>query len=667
MAIQTLTDEQVRTMSAAEKDRWWLAYIFRGNMAQLTIRSGITGFLLGGLLSATNLYIGAKTGWTLGVGLTSVILAFSMFKIMSKIGLANDFTILENNAMQSIATSAGYMTGPLISGLAAYMMVKNAIISPWQMLFFNVVLSILGVLVAFPLKRRFINDEQQPFPEGRACGVLLDTLYTSGASVGLFKAKALAAAALFAGTVKFFCGESYQALIQDRLLHLDKIRYLAEHPIDRVFTKFTLMGIDPRKLELSPTINFEMFGAGGLMNIKYAANMLAGMVAAYYIAAPMVINAGDAITSKGVVITAASAFKRTEILNSWLLWPGVIMLVLASLLAFFAKPKMILDSFRGLFSKKIPTVDVLRNIEVPLWISLVGVPVIGAIGVWMAHEWFDVKWHWGALAIVLIIALTLIAVNSTAMTSTTPTGSLSKISQITFGMLDKATAAPGAVFNPGVNLMTACMTTEVASNAANLLMDIKPGYMLGAKPRQQVVGHMIGIVSGALASTPLFFVLFLAGHKDNPFVPADPALAERSIQDFLATPQFSFPAAIQWKGINDLIAQGLARLPHSAQIAMLAAAVFGIVFEIIRIISKNKSPISPVAFGLGIVLPPDSTLWMFMGSFFFYITAKIYAARKEAIGHKLWIESHEPICAGLIAGGALVGIGDILVRVFVLR
>ena len=141
--------------------------------------------LIGGLLSLTNLYVGAKTGWTLGVGITSVILAFAAFKVIASLGLAKEFTILENNAMQSIATAAGYMTGPLISGLAAYMMVENRIL-PWhQMLLFNVVLSLLGVLVAFPMKRRFINDEQAPFPEGAACGVVLDTLYSSAAAVGL--------------------------------------------------------------------------------------------------------------------------------------------------------------------------------------------------------------------------------------------------------------------------------------------------------------------------------------------------------------------------------------------------------------------------------------------------------------------------------------------------
>ena len=148
MAIEQLTPEQARDWTAEEKDRWWLAKVYRGDMPQLTLRAGATGFLLGGILSATNLYIGAKTGWTLGVGLTSVILAYASFRILSKIGV-RDLTILENNAAQSVATAAGYMTGPLISGMAAYMWIENTIIPWWQMAAFNVVLSLLGVLVAF--------------------------------------------------------------------------------------------------------------------------------------------------------------------------------------------------------------------------------------------------------------------------------------------------------------------------------------------------------------------------------------------------------------------------------------------------------------------------------------------------------------------------------------
>lgn len=854
MAIPQLTPDEVLSMSRREKDQWWLTNVFRGDMAQLTIRSAITGFILGGLLSATNLYIGAKTGWTLGVGLTSVILAFAMFKVLSTFQIVKDFTILENNAMQSVATSAGYMTGPLVSGLTAYMMVKNEVMPWWQLMVFNVILSILGVLVAFPMKRRFINDEQQPFPEGRACGVLLDTLYTSDAAVGLFKARSLAFAALFAGTIKFLIGESYHVWIQIKLLGLDTARFFLEHPLDVYFNAAAkhgwwipnLGGIDIRKLDLNPSINLEMFGAGGLMNIRYGTNMLAGMILTWAVCMPFIVNAGDTSSSKGQTYTLVSTiepgknfkvstkdyslpvaigvakgnlqtvegdkpkatpirprivvdasgvrdefgtllpapielkkgtylpatgtnmadaakvesvkvanlridptrpikvgeteiafpatflveqgedrsgapilavvnataggftdfegkplagnleflagevrtpagardryetnFNRAALLNSWGLWPGVAMLVCASMAALFAKPKVIFDAIRGVFNKKSAAdsgTDVLSHIEVPLWISFVGIPIVGAIGVWAAHAWFDVSWVWGALSIPLIIVLTLIAAQATALTSITPTGSLSKITQFTFGALDRQfprliDAAGKGVPNPAVNLMTACMTTEVSSNAANLLMDIKPGYMLGAKPRQQAIGHIIGIVSGALASAPLFYILFLAGHKDNPFVAADPARAKETVEQFILQDpdKFSFTGAVQWRGVSQLITNGLSSLPASALWAMAFAAVFGAGFEIWRVVTKSKVPISPLAIGLGIVLPPDSTIWMFLGAAFFWVMHKIYKNRQKSLGHRLWIETHEPICAGLIAGAALIGIGDMLVKVFVLK
>jgi uncharacterized oligopeptide transporter (OPT) family protein len=658
MAIPHLTDQQIATMSREEKDKWWLANVFRGNMPQLTIRSAITGFILGGLLSATNLYIGAKTGWTLGVGLTSVILAFLMFKTMSGIGLARDFTILENNAMQSIATAAGYMTGPLISGMAAYMMVTDTRM-PWhQMMWFNVVLSVLGVLVAFPMKRRFINEEQAPFPEGAACGVVLDTLYTSDPKVGLFKAWVLVAAATFAGFLKFCGGEAYQTLLQAKILGLKSVVWLAEN-LDHWYYEMVkrgqapvprIMGVDIRNVGLSPTLDLAMFGAGGLMNIRYATNMFAGVIVAWVFCGPLAVSHGW-VMRKGVVLDPSSTFSYRDVLTAWNLWPGVAMLVCASITALFAKPKVIISAFTGLFKKKAGGPDVLGHIEVPLWISWVGVPIVGAVGVWMAHEWFQVKYIYGALSIPLIILLTLIAANATALTSITPTGSLSKITQFTFGVLNPS--------HPPTNLMTACMTTEVASNASNLLMDIKPGYMLGGKPRHQVLGHMIGIFAGAIASTPLFYLLFVRS--------APPGL---DMQHTLVRGEFSFTAALQWKGISEFINgltsdAGLTSVIHPTAItAMAIGAVLGIALEIARVATKGKSPVSPVAFALGFVLPPDSSIWMFLGSLFFWTMGLIYKPRPEKFGNKLWVQTHEPICAGLIAGAALVGIGDILVGTF---
>jgi len=177
MSLKELTEQQVREWSLEQKDKWWLENVYRGDMPQLNLRSAVTGALIGSVLSLTNLYIGFKTGWTLGVGITSVILSFAAFRFFSKIGIGKEMTILENNAMQSIATSAGYMTAPLISCIPAYMMVTGNIIPQWQVFWWVVALAILGALFAFPLKKRYINDEQLLFPEGYAAGVVMEGLH----------------------------------------------------------------------------------------------------------------------------------------------------------------------------------------------------------------------------------------------------------------------------------------------------------------------------------------------------------------------------------------------------------------------------------------------------------------------------------------------------------
>jgi len=57
----------------------------------------------------------------------------------------------------------------------------------------------------------------------------------------------------------------------------------------------------------------------------------------------------------------------------------------------FAKPKMILSAFSGFLGKKKEGSDILKDIELPLWVSFVGVPVVGLVMVWMGHEWFGVS------------------------------------------------------------------------------------------------------------------------------------------------------------------------------------------------------------------------------------------------------------------------------------
>ena len=66
-------------------------------------------------------------------------------------------------------------------------MISEKIPAWWQMVIWIQIIAILGVLLAFPFKRRFINDEQLPFPEGNACGVVLDNLYSGTSNSGATK------------------------------------------------------------------------------------------------------------------------------------------------------------------------------------------------------------------------------------------------------------------------------------------------------------------------------------------------------------------------------------------------------------------------------------------------------------------------------------------------
>lgn len=633
MAIKQLEDEQIRDWTLEQKDRWWLENVWKGDMPQLTIRSALTGMMLGGILSLTNLYIGAKTGWTLGVGITSVILAFAMFKIFTQLGLGKEFTLLENNCMQSIATAAGYMTGPLISSLAAYMLITGTVIPMSTTILWMTFLAVLGVLFAFPLKRRFINDEQHPFPEGRAAGIVMDALHSGEGSEGMFKAKLLAICGTVSALVKLLSSQAIMTKI--KLENWTCPEYL-DGWIYKFFTPH-VRGADLRQLTVRLDADIVMFAAGGLMGIRTGVSLLVGALINYCVLVPWMIERGDILGVMGPE-GMQYGFRRITV---WALWGGVAMMTTGSLFAFFSKPQIFISAFSGLFEgKKTERSDVLKDIELPMSVFVLGIPLVGAVVVALAHEFFGVAIWQGIIAIPLIFIFTLIAVNSTALTSITPTGALGKLTQLTYGVL-----APG---NTTTNIATAGITAEVASNASNLLMDIKPGYMLGAKPRQQAIGHVLGIFAGALVSVPIFYLVFL-----------------RQGPQQLITDQYPMPSATIWKAVAELLTEGISKLAVSAQWAALTGAVIGIVFEALRVATKGRFWLSGVAVGLATVIPFNTCLAMFLGSLFFWIAEWKWKDPASRV-NKIVVQNQEPICAGLIAGGALMGITVILIENFVL-
>ncbi len=247
----------------------------------------------------------------------------------------------------------------------------------------------------------------------------------------------------------------------------------------------------------------------------------------------------------------------------------------------------------------------------------------------LAWYFFDVPIWLGALAIPMVFVFTIIAAHSTALTAITPTGALGKLTQLSYAALTPSITT---------NIMTASITGEVAGHASNLLMDIKPGYMLGGKPRQQAIGHALGIIAGALACVPIFYIAFL---RNNP--------------SGLISAEYPMPGATIWKAVAEILTRGISELPLTAVYAALIGAGLGIVLEGIKLASKGRFPISAVGLGLAFVIPFNTCFAMFLGSFLFWFAEKSFR-REDSFAHRVFVQNLEPVAAGVIAGGALMGI-----------
>src|SRR5690606_28252101 len=92
--------------------------------------------------------------------------------------------------------------------------------------------------------------------------------------------------------------------------------------------------------------------------------------------------------------------------------------------------------------------------------------------------------------------LALVACRVTGETDTTPVGAMGKVTQLTFGAINPTSA--------NVNLMAANITAGAATSAADLLTDLKSGYLLGANPRKQFLAQFSGIFIGTIVTVLAF-------------------------------------------------------------------------------------------------------------------------------------------------------------------
>ena len=125
------------------------------------------------------------------------------------------------------------------------------------------------------------------------------------------------------------------------------------------------------------------------------------------------------------------------------------------------------------------------------------------------------------------------------------------------------------------------------------------------------------------------------------------------------------PAVTIWKAVAEVLTKGISNLATSACWAALVGGLLGLVMEGIRLATKGGFWISCVGIGLAAVIPFNTCFAMFLGSFLFWLAERVFR-KPEAVANRVIVQNQEPICAGVIAGGAIMGIAVIILENFVL-
>jgi uncharacterized oligopeptide transporter (OPT) family protein len=599
-----------------EKELHWYRHVYQGgHVKQLTLRAVLIGGVLGMFMSISNLYTSLKLGWSFGVAITCCVLSYVIWNTLRMLSgnRLSEMTILENNCMQSTASAAGYSTGGTLATAVGSLLLITGVHLPWTTLVpFVFLTAALGVFMAVPLKRQMINAEQLPFPSGMAAAETLRSLHSRGVEA-VRKAYSLVAALSCGAVVGFFRGPKEEIAALDRIYRfahipelialgglLNPIKWLRGAPAN---VSLAGLGFEPGTL---------MIAAGAFVGIRVSLVSHGALVA---------------VAGSSGYVPADSLLPGAILLPTrWALWGGTSIMVFSSLTSVALQWRTLARSFR-VFRRTAQqpghvTVDIQKAmdaIEVPATWLIGGLIPLAIAVVILNYLAFHMSILLGVITVVMSFIMSLVACRATGETDTTPTGPLGKVTQLMYAFLAKGNAT--------INLMSAGTTSAAAGSSADLLTDLKSGYLLGANPRKQFLAQFSGIFFGVAAIIPAWYLMVPTAERLHSFNP---------------------PAVYMWKAMADALTQGLHSLPITAQWAVLVGGFLGIVLPVLSARLPKAAPHLPSAMGLGLawVVPFQNSLSFAIGAVVAWIWAKM---------HKKSAETYTfPVAAGLIAGESIV-------------
>ncbi|MFO7449009.1 oligopeptide transporter, OPT family [Haemophilus influenzae] len=602
------------------------------NLKELTVRGIILGALITVIFTASNVYLGLKVGVTFASSIPAAVISMAVLKFFK------DSSILENNMVQTQASSAGTLSSVIFVLPGLLMMGYWQDFPFWQTMLICAAGGTLGVLFTIPLRRAMVVNSNLPYPEGVAAAEILKAGNHADGDSGV---KYIAYGGVLAGLVAFLT---------------NGLRVMADGASAWIQT-------GKAAFQLPMGFSLALLGAGYLIGIVGGIAMLIGVILTWGVAVPYFTMSED-IAADASLIDSAMTVWKTKVRY---IGVGTIGIAAIWTLLILMKPMIegMVHSFRMLkggqeASEHRIDIDLSPKTMIYILIATVALIVISL------HHFIAAAPISPELSILLVVVCTFLAVfigffvaaasgymAGLVGSSSSPISGIGIISVIVISLvlvsIGNASGlfetVDGQKFLTALTLFTASIVITTACISNDNLQDLKTGLLVEATPWRQQVALIIGCFVGALVIAPVLEILYHAygfsGALPRPDMDPSQALSAPQATLMTAISQGIFTNKLEWTYILTGVGLGAVLITIDAFLKKVSNKVFSL-------------PV--IAVGIGIYLPPSINTPVIVGAFLAWIMARHIAK----LGNKEVSAKAERFgtlfSAGLIVGESLMGV-----------
>lgn len=562
---------------------------------EFTITSILTGIILAIVFGAANAYLGLRVGMTISASIPAAVIAMGITRIIFKKN-----SILESNMVQTIGSAGeSVAAGAIFTMPALFLWAKEGLIEQPSILTISLITlcgAILGVLFMIPLRNSIIVQEHGtlPYPEAQACAEVLLAGEKKGST-----AKAV------------FSGMGIAALFKFIVDGLKAAMGAITVPLKSFKTEFSA--------EIYPAV----LGVGYICGFKISSFLFAGGLLAWFVMIPLIVAFGGNTVLFPSTISVAELYAAGgagAIWSQYVRYIGAGALAAAGIISLVKSLPLICKTFasaiKGLKGTDSSGSNERTSHEINIKAVIIGI-FITAMAIWLLPPL-----QAGIVSAILIVVFGFFFATVSSKMVGLVGSSNNPVSGMAIATLLISTILLKISGDTGAHGMVSAITIGsiicvIAAIAGDTSQDLKTGYLLGATPKKQQIGELIGAVISALTIGGVLILLNSAwgfGSKN------------------LATPQ-----ATLMKLVTEGVMQG--NLPWSY---VFIGAMCTVVFELLGLPS--------LAVAIGIYLPIELTATIMIGGFL----RKLMDRKNKASS----CENSKGVlfCSGLIAGEGLMGV-----------